>query len=154
MREIKYCECCGAKMITYRERISKGLSVALFKFYSEIKKKGNKIHLQNDLELTKNEYNNFHKLKFHGLVKNYIDQETGYPVQGYWSITEKGKMFLINRLHIPLYVTTFRNKVVSESEENVSFAGIMGDDFEKYYDQRDDYILHSENVDFEQLKMF
>ena len=68
-------------------------------------------HLQDDLSLTKNQYNNFNKLKYFGLV---IKESNGR-----WGIDVDGWGFLSGAMRAHKKVRTFRNKVVETSEETV-----------------------------------
>jgi predicted transcriptional regulator len=61
--------------------------------------------VQKDLSLTKNDYNNFQKLRYHGLVAKVKAKA------GYWLITKRGGQFLRNEIAIPAGVKTFRNHV-------------------------------------------
>jgi len=117
----EYCTCCGASMKSYHHALSSGLVSALIKsikFVQEDNK--NLFHLQNDLtSLTKNEYNNFQKLRFHGLVAK-TDKA------GYWLITKRGGMFLRGEMAVPKTVQTFRNEVIGHSEETVTIRDFAG----------------------------
>jgi hypothetical protein len=116
------CEHCGASLQVYNHTLSSGLVSALIKsiqFVQENKK--NEFHLQNDLKnLTKNEYNNFQKLRFHGLVAK-IENKAGY-----WLITRRGGLFLRGEIGIPHNVQTFRNKVVGHSGDITTINQFRG----------------------------
>lgn len=63
----KICPHCGHKTNRYKHRLNKGLANALEQLCQRYI--GNPINLQKDLILTKNQYNNFQKLQYFGLVK-------------------------------------------------------------------------------------
>ena len=112
MQEKKICPCCGAKLTGRFERVSRGLANSLIKFRKQVvKNKVNKVHLANDLELSKNEYNNFQKLRYHGLIAHYKCKETKEFLTGYWLLTHRGNKFCKNELHVPKKLLIFRNKI-------------------------------------------
>ncbi len=88
-----------------------------------IQKGENKIHLQKDLNLTKTEYNNFQKLRFHGLIARY--KEDGKNTAGCWLITKRGAEFLNGVISVPTRVKTFRNKVVEHDTDLVKVVDII-----------------------------
>src|SRR5487761_378645 len=92
-REVKFCDHCGAKLTGRWEHLSPGLIDTLLKFATKVKEKNaNMIHLQNDLNLTKNQYNNFQKLRYFGLVAKVKDPTK--RKSGYWALTRKAGNFL------------------------------------------------------------
>lgn len=115
MEKCKKCPNCGASMKSFHHALSSGLVSALIKAIKFVQLTNkNQFHLQGDLkELTKNEYNNFQKLRFHGLVAK-IDGKAGF-----WCITRRGGQFLRGEIALPDSVETFRNKIVSHAESLV-----------------------------------
>lgn len=119
------CPHCGAKMRAYWHRLTPMLVKGLIKFRKAVVEKGvNKIHLQRDLNLTKTEYNNFQKLRLHGLVAKF--REDNERVNGYWLLTRRGGLFLNNHYAIPKRVKTFRNKVIEHDKELVTVVKVIG----------------------------
>lgn len=117
-----HCPNCGASMKSFNHTLSSGIVSALIKAIRYVQRTNkNEFHLQKHLvDLTKNEYNNFQKLRFHGLVAK-IDGKAGY-----WLITKRGGSFLRGELGIPKNVQTFRNKVISHSGEVVTIKMYYG----------------------------
>jgi len=118
------CKCphCGASLEKRAHRLSKGLvnSLVLFKLkVCELDR--NEIHLLKDMDFTKNQYNNFQKLRYHGLVAKVYDKETRMRKSGYWLLTRRGNQFLKNLISVPVRVSTFRNRIV-EKDEKCQFA--------------------------------
>lgn len=142
MNDIKICEHCGAKLRQYRVPLTKGIIKALVKFRSAVYfKNRNRIHLLKDMadtpyELTRHEWNNFTRLRFHGLVAKY--KENGEHVSGYWLITHRGAQFLNGEIQIPESVMIFRNKVVEHSENYVTITNVMKDETIPYFEKRGD----------------
>lgn len=104
MSEIKRCQCCGAKIIEYRNTLNKSMVDALRKLYLN----GGKAHLQNDLDITKNQYNNFQKLQYWDLVKKHYDA-SGERASGVWEVTSHGEDFLTGKIKIHRNVITYRS---------------------------------------------
>ena len=110
------CPHCGASMKSFEHSLSSGIVSALVKAIQYVHKAGkNEFHLQRDLtDLTKSEYANFQKLRFHALVAK-VDEKAGY-----WLITKRGGQFLRGEISVPARVKTFRNKVIGHSPDTVS----------------------------------
>lgn len=112
------CPHCGANMKIWKHALSLGLVLTFRKFGLAIKtKRVNDIDLQKEIELTKNEYNNFQKLRYFGLVHHVKDQD-GNRKAGRWLVTRNGWAFLRGDLQIPEYVRTFRNKIYDKTENH------------------------------------
>lgn len=123
------CPFCGAKKKMYWHNLSAGLVQTLAKFAQAIKVKGvNDIHVGKDLVLDNAAYNNFNKLKYWGLVV-----KTG--VGGHWKLTEKGTLFLQNKIAINKRVKTFRNKVEEKDENRVTVQDCLNGYHDTYWQQ-------------------
>lgn len=103
MREIEYCQCCGQKIVTYKHKLNKGLCSCLIKFLNI----GGEGKLK-DMNLTNNEFGNFQKLAYFGLVRR---EGTN------WIMTEKGKRFILGEDTAPSEVYTKNNQVVDKGSE-------------------------------------
>ena len=111
------CPHCGAGMKAWWHTLSTGLVGALIIAIEFVKKNNNnEFHLLNDLQLSKTQYNNFQKLRLHGLVTQ-VDNKGGY-----WLITARGGKFLRGEISIPERVQTFRNEVIGHSKETVHIS--------------------------------
>lgn len=120
------CPYCGASLKEYWHKLTPLLVNGLVKMKQKIiNKNENRIHLQNDLNLSKTEYNNFQKLRFHGLIAHYKDKN-GKKENGYWLITKRGNEFLKGSLAIPSRVKTFRNHVIDHDDHLVHIADVIG----------------------------
>jgi len=124
MEEIKFCEHCGAKLTGRWESLSAGLGNVLIMFAKEVKNIGkNCIHLQKDLKLTKNQYNNFQKLQYFGMVAK-IKDETKIK-SGYWFLTKKAIDFLQGeKISKKVYVN--RKKVTMIGEKLTTITEVLG----------------------------
>lgn len=115
----KLCPHCGAKMKEWKHALTPGLISIFLEFAKAVKNKGiNEIHLQNEVSLSKNGYNNFQKLRYFGLVAKVKD-ENDQPKAGYWLLTRLGIQFLKGMSPAPKWVMTFRNRITEKSEELV-----------------------------------
>ena len=123
------CPHCGANKKVYKHNLSIGLVETLKKVGLAIKTKGvNDIHLQKETDLTNNQYNNFQKLRYFGLVHHV--KKDGKIMSGRWLITGKGFAFLRGDLICRKWTKTFRNKIyeVPELSSDVD-AQIISSDY-------------------------
>jgi len=134
----KKCPCCGASMKMHWHSLSQGLVNTLIKFRKEVLKKQkvqfNRIHIPKDVVFSKNEYNNFQKLRYFGLVAKYRN-ENGDREAGYWLLTRNGNRFCKGMIEMPKKVQTFRNKIVDKSELRVSVLDVLKSEELPYFEQ-------------------
>ncbi len=128
MNNSKCCEHCGAKTVKYKHNFNVGLFAGLVKLYEF-----NQPASLKELELTVNQFNNFQKLRYGGLVEN---------VNAKWVITELGIKFIKNEIAIPRQVTTYRNECVGQSDDFISY-----NNFQINYDRKDFYFKSAESVE-------
>ena len=123
--EQKKCSHCGASLKKYWHKLTPTLVHSLIKFKAAVVEKGeNHVHLLEDMKspatkLTPHEWNNFTKLRFHGLaVKS--------KQSGYWLLTRRGNQFLHGQIVVPDKVLTFRNRVEGRSGTLVGIKEVIG----------------------------
>lgn len=133
MTETKYCECCGAKMVEYKENLNKGLCNGLLKLY-----KSEGIGQVSTLGLTHNEACNFNKLRYFGLIEKV---DTNLEKGGTWKITEKGKRFVEGSAAVSKQVTTYRGETVARSDEKINMKDVIGS-----YDYRPWYAMNARPI--------
>tara|TARA_R110001606_G_scaffold397588_1_gene574508 strand:+ start:122 stop:658 length:537 start_codon:yes stop_codon:yes gene_type:complete len=143
-KEKSLCPCCGANLNGRDERISKGIIVNLVKFREQALKSImlrnlNKVHLAQDLNLTNNQYNNFQKLRYHGLIAHYKNPITKEYESGHWLLTKRGNRFAKNEIAISKKVVIWRNKIVERSEEIVKMSDVWKDKDEPFWYKHDDF---------------
>lgn len=151
------CPHCGqniAEVITdqienvRKENLTKGLVDTLIKFIEAIKIKGrNEIHLQTDIELDKNAYNNFQKLRYHGLV-HHCKEADGTIKAGYWLITRLGGQFLRNEVEISRAVYVADNHIVGYGDGRVKIIDFFNKDVYPH-----DYWQKKFNVNIHQSRL-
>lgn len=142
------CSYCGAKTIKHWHRLSKGLAESLIEFKKAvITLNRNKIHIKDELSLSKSAYNNFQKMRYHGLVAKYVNPETKRNEQGYWLLTRRGNLWLKGEIKIPIRVQTFRNQISDRDiSEIVSIYDVLLDSSVPYWDSKQDMTYEFPNV--------
>jgi hypothetical protein len=137
-KEKTLCACCGASMEIHKQRLTKGLIVSLLKFRNAVFETNcNEIHVQKALKFTNNEYCNFQKMRYHGLIAK-VKESKGKRKNGYWLLTRRGGQFCKGEIKIPFIVYTFRNKINSKSEKIVGIQDILKSDT-NYWDKIEDF---------------
>jgi len=130
------CAYCGASLKKYWHRLTPGLVGTLVKFRSAVVRKNrNSLHVPEEIDLTKSEYNNFQKLRFHALVAKA--RENGERKTGYWLLTKRGASFLKGEIDVPVAVQTYRNMVVERAEQRVFVKDVIGKT--PYFETIDDF---------------
>ena len=104
------CSRCGQRLPrVFRHKLNQGLVSVLWKLYHA----GKPTRLT-DLQLSNSEFANAQKLGYFGLAQS---------VDGRWALTEKGLLFLGNRIEIEKFVHTKAGKVV-EREETIKVQDV------------------------------
>ena len=135
--EVKYCEHCGAKLNGRWESLGAGLCNTLVRFYEIVlENKKNDVHLQKDCNFTKNEYNNFQKLHYFGLVAKVDDSDK--LKSGRWLLTHRGATFLKGEQAVDKKVYIFRNRIEGRSEEKVYLKDVIHE--QPYWREAEDFV--------------
>jgi len=138
---------------TYVHTLTPGPVSALRKLQAAVHYYGrNEIHIHDEMKmsnaafkLTDFEWNNFSQLRFHALAFK-VD---GKP--GYWGITARGAAFLKGETPVPLKVKTFRNQVISHSEERITIADFRNK--ESHFETKPDFELRNIDKEAKQLQL-
>ena len=77
------------------------------------------------MNLSKNQYNNFQKLRYFGLIAHYYNKDEQRFESGQWVLTSRGNKFAKNEIEISKKVLIFRNKIRERSEEKVNLSQIL-----------------------------
>lgn len=115
-----------ANQTAYWHPLSPGLVHALIKFRRAIiENEGNPVHIRKDMagkeyELTPLEWNNFTKLRFHGLAVKMGE--------GMWQLHWRASDFLRGEIQLPQKVKTMNNEVIDHDEMLVSVDQVMHGD--------------------------
>lgn len=106
----------------HKEQITKSKLILLQKAAKQIMDT-----MVNDFDISTfgsvSEYNNWQKLRYHGLIAHKTDQN-GNRVRGHWLITRNGWAFLRGELSIPKYVLVKDNHIIDRSDSSVSIKDI------------------------------
>lgn len=123
--EEKFCETCGARLMSHWERLTPGLVRSLVKFKAAIYTQNrNRIHYKRETTLNHSELSNFQKLRFHALVAKVYDAK-GNREYGYWLLTRRGNQFLKGEIAVPRRVRIFRNEVKEHDENRVMIGDVL-----------------------------
>jgi len=128
MKEKKYCQCCGASMNTHTHSLTKGIVNGLRKFAE--KSGGKPLNLKH-AELTRNEWDNFQKLKYWKLVV-----QTDGIKNGVWQVTDVGHQFLSGRINLHKKQVTYRGKVMKSDGDLITIKNV---EVTPYFLHRDNY---------------
>ena len=128
------CSHCGAKTVRYRHNLSKGIVRGLIKLEQA---GGGPINLKK-LNLTRNEWDNFQKLKYWGLVRKAPSTE-GATKSGIWEITSLGTMFVHGKSPVHKTVTTYRGEVVQIDGKLISIGDVSVNFLDKDYEDAIDF---------------
>lgn len=104
MKNVQICECCGAKIVSYKYRFNEGLLNCLV----ALSRNNGKTIAQ--MGLSNSEYASFHKLKYFSLAERQGEKNF---------ITLKGIYFLRGDLRIPEYVIIRKGEFVEAAEKNI-----------------------------------
>lgn len=126
----EFCQHCGQSIMQHKQSLSRSLVNILF----IVANRGlPSFHLQKDVNLNHNQYANFQKLKFWGLVERDENES------GKWKITKDGMAFLFGESMLPRSVWTFNNKVTAASQDElISIRDLKLEPFR--YKKREQYI--------------
>lgn len=126
----KTCATCGAKTVKYSHSFNCGLAEGL-KILADAG--GGPINLKH-LDLTRNQWDNFQKLRYWDLVARTLER-------GVWQITDRGRQFVSGTISIKRGVKTFRGERVEYSGQDILFT-----DVHPMYQQKPDYGKTAEAV--------
>ena len=134
--ELKFCECCGAKIVEYKHTFSRALAVGLYKLYE----RSGAINIK-ELGLTRNQWDNFQKLRYWGLVAKAA-REDGTRIGGCWVITQAGIDFIEKGVSIKKQVWTYRGETVRFDGDTCFFTDIHDVTYRTRPDYAEDAVAH------------
>jgi hypothetical protein len=113
------CPTCGSNTTGRWERLTPGIVRSLIKMWQVVHSTNkNSVHLQQQCDFSKNEYNNFQKLRYFGLVR-----PTG--ARGRWLITRRGGHFIHGRAKVNAKLLIFQNGIKDRSSETVDIYQVL-----------------------------
>ena len=110
------CEHCGAKMVTYKHKMNKGLCKGLI----VLDRHGGKAKLAELTELNYNQRNNFQKLQYWNLIVKNIETKE-------WTMTTWGKDFLLGKVAVQKNALTYRNELQGFEGETITIQDALED---------------------------
>jgi hypothetical protein len=105
-------------MVEYKHSFSKALAVGLRRLY-EAKSSVN----IKELGLTRNQWDNFQKLRYWGLVEQ-VKHEDGRHASGVWAITKSGVDFIEHDTAIRKSVWTYRGSTIRFDGDTCFFRDV------------------------------
>jgi hypothetical protein len=130
MNESRICETCGAKIVMYKHSLSRGIVSGLIQL---LDKSPNKPINIKRLHLSRNQWDNFQKLRYWDLVKQVMVD--GKRKKGVWQITERGKAFLFGEISVSKSVWTYHGEFKKYDGKDIKIYDIK----DVAYKQREDY---------------
>lgn len=120
----KVCHACGQKIKeAHKEQINKHKLTMLQTVATHVTRTGiNNFGLAEIFDKDTNSYNNFQKLRYHGLVHHV--KENGIPVPGRWLVTRNGWRFLRGDLELSKYVMILDNTIVEHSPDTIDVKSV------------------------------
>lgn len=125
LQDDSHCTSCGASLKKYTYTLTPALVDVLEIMFDQVRQNGVNRFNQEQMrdKLKTYQYTQITKLRFFGLVaKEKIDGTH----TGYWILTSRAGKFLKGDHLVPKRVTTFRNKIVSRSEELTDYKEVTG----------------------------
>lgn len=114
----KRCPECGASMMEHRHNLSRAMVEALRRLALRETPVNIKV-----LGLTRNQWDNFQKLRYWGLVqKAYAD---GSRIGGTWGITPRGREFLAGVISVPAVVWTYRGEHIRDESRTIHVTELL-----------------------------
>ena len=147
-KEVKHCNCCGAKIVVYPHTLSERLVDCMLKLY----KKDNYASHLDDLGIDRKQNANFQKLRYFGLVEKK-------GTAGYWGLTYLGVEFIAGKVKVASQVWSYRGDTVAPPEgkaKDIKYVNIS-DYFPKVYQKREDYnknAISKNSFSFSSLPLF
>lgn len=131
------CPCCGAKVVTYHHSFGKALAAFLLALY-----RAGGPAKTDDLGLTYAQRTNSQKLRYWGLAKPVLNEESKAK-KGWWEITDEGRAFVEGKTIIRRTAHVCRNKVLRLDGSALHFSMVSDE-----YKYRGDFAAQAR----EQLK--
>lgn len=117
MSKPEICNHCGQPIKqAYKEKLTKHKLSMLQTAAKHIIETGVNDYDMRALMPGYNNYNNFQKLRYHGLV-HWVKDSKGNKVRGHWLITRNGWAFLRGDIELPKYVLVKNNAIQSRAPD-------------------------------------
>lgn len=128
--EMVICPCCSQTAKVYKRKISASSAYALIILSQKVK---GEFHLEKtliELDLLKIVRSDFPKLRYWGLIYALEGKrEDGSSRNGFYRITESGRLFIEAKTTEPKYMHVYNNKAFKSSGDRVSIIDCLGEKF-------------------------
>lgn len=124
------CPCCGQMVKKYTRPLHYSMIICLIKLYKLVQARQDYYHV-NDFGADSTNGGDFAKLKYWGLIveKPKDPQNKISRTSGFWTVTVKGKSFLLNRTTVARAIFIYNKKKIGESEQQVTAQEALGKKF-------------------------
>ena len=123
-------QCCNQFTKIYRRKISCTSAYGLIVLSQKV---SGEFHLEQklcELDLLKTVRSDFPKLRYWGLIQALDGKrEDGSSRNGYYIITEQGRMFAQNKISLPKYMHVYNSVALKNSGEFVKITDCLGEKF-------------------------
>jgi hypothetical protein len=121
-------------MTKFRHHLNEALMVGLLKLWNASGHRRYNPRNLKDLHLTRNQWDNFQKLRYWQLVEKSYDGN-GNRIKGAWAVTKLGEDFIERELRIPATAITYRGNCIGFDGADIGIE----DKVPSSYKQREDY---------------
>lgn len=128
------CDCCNQRVQLYKRKLNAGMAYGLIQIYKISLAKSGYVHVPSEFTALKinTADTEFAKLKYWKLIDDMpSDEGDDKKNSGFWIITERGKMFVLNQLEVPKYVFIY-NGLTFKGDGDTQMTDIytaLGDKF-------------------------
>lgn len=123
------CPCCGQFVKRYRIKLNSFMSRFLISLYQETEKGMEWVHL-NDIVKGKKSSGLYGYLPMWGLAVKAKNDDPSKKFNGYWRITEKGRLFVEGLSMERAYVFTYDNKFLGFDGDLIHITDSLGVKFD------------------------
>ena len=120
------CPCCGQFVKRYKRKLTTSMAVGLISLFNQSSGMGEEVHIKKIKGVNGGE---FAQLKRWGLVSDSFNNDTSKRTSGMWTITDKGKQFVLGFIRVPMYCETYNGKTLSFSNESTDIRQALGNRF-------------------------
>lgn len=129
------CPACNQFVKRYKTKLNSGMAICLihlFKMNAEERFEGGFVHINQILkERGINPTNlSIHKLRAWDLVQPKTLNKDEEKNQGFWKITEKGKLFVLGKAKVPRHFYSYNREILGYSDEETDIKTALGDKFD------------------------
>jgi hypothetical protein len=122
------CPCCNRLVKVYKRKLNSGMTQELIALYL-LSLNDTKTEYYHHTKFAKVSGGELSKLIHWGLVCEKENNIEDKKTSGFWGITEKGILFVQNKIKVEKYIYLLDAKLISISQETTSVKESLGDKF-------------------------